>query len=109
MSSHSLAADAALPSPPPTAVILRRILALAAPTSLVAALQVISQLAETGLAARQGGGARAGAAGAPPTRRALACGAPGDGGARRLGRRAAVRAAPAANVGRRDGWRRRLG
>src|SRR3954466_12874296 len=54
MSSHSLAADAALPSPPPTAVILRRILALAAPTSLVAALQVISQLAETWLAARPG-------------------------------------------------------
>jgi Na+-driven multidrug efflux pump len=60
MSSHSLAADAALPSPPPTAVILRRILALAAPTSLVAALQVISQLAETWLAARQGTAALAG-------------------------------------------------
>src|SRR6185295_7923168 len=40
--------------------ILRRILALAAPTSLVAALQVISQLAETWLAARQGTAALAG-------------------------------------------------
>ncbi|HKG83742.1 MAG TPA: MATE family efflux transporter, partial [Beijerinckiaceae bacterium] len=60
MSSHSLAADAALPSPPSTVVILRRILALAAPTSLVAALQVISQLAETWLAARQGTAALAG-------------------------------------------------
>src|SRR3954465_3756926 len=62
MSSHSLAADAALPSPPPTAVILRRILALAAPTSLVAALQVISQLAETWLPARPGTAARPGRA-----------------------------------------------
>src|SRR3954462_12117720 len=60
MSSHSLAADAAVASPPSTAVILRRILALAAPTSLVAALQVISQLAETWLAARQGTAALAG-------------------------------------------------
>src|SRR4051812_18067037 len=60
MSSHSLAADPAVASPPPTAVILRRILALAAPTSLVAALQVISQLAETWLAARQGTAALAG-------------------------------------------------
>jgi len=60
MSSHSLAANAAVVSPPPTGVILRRILALAAPTSLVAALQVISQLAETWLAARQGTAALAG-------------------------------------------------
>src|SRR5215204_1799340 len=60
MSSHSLAADAAVASPPPTGVILRGILALAAPTSLVAALQVISQLAETWLAARQGTAALAG-------------------------------------------------
>ena len=59
MSSHSLAADAAVASPS-TGVILRRILALAAPTSLVAALQVISQLAETWLAARQGTAALAG-------------------------------------------------
>src|SRR4051794_23718305 len=60
MSSQSLAADAAVASRRPTAVILRRILALAAPTSLVAALQVISQLAETWLAARQGTAALAG-------------------------------------------------
>lgn len=42
------------PSPPSPGVILRRIGRLAAPTSLVVALQVFGQLAETWLAARQG-------------------------------------------------------
>ncbi|KAA2215284.1 multidrug transporter MatE [Pseudoroseomonas oryzae] len=41
-------------------VLMRRILALAAPTSLVALLQVAAQLAETWLAARQGTAALAG-------------------------------------------------
>jgi putative MATE family efflux protein len=40
--------------------LLRRILALAAPTSLVALLQIIAQLAETWIAARQGTAALAG-------------------------------------------------
>jgi len=42
------------PSPPSPGIILRRIGRLAAPTSLVVALQVIGQLVETWLAARQG-------------------------------------------------------
>ena len=41
-------------APPTMACLLRRILALAAPTSLVAALQAAAQLVETALAARQG-------------------------------------------------------
>jgi Na+-driven multidrug efflux pump len=59
MSSHSPVA-ARESSSTPTRVILRRILALAAPTSLVATLQAFSQLAETWLAARQGTAALAG-------------------------------------------------
>jgi Na+-driven multidrug efflux pump len=43
-----------------TRALLRRILALAAPTSLVALLQIIAQLAETWIAARQGTAALAG-------------------------------------------------
>jgi putative MATE family efflux protein len=46
--------------PPSTGAIFRSILALAAPTSLVALLQAASQLAETWLAARQGTAALAG-------------------------------------------------
>lgn len=46
--------------PPTAAALLRRILALAAPTTLVALLQVAAQLAETWLAARQGTSALAG-------------------------------------------------
>ena len=45
---------------PPASVLLRRILALAAPTTAVALLQVAAQLAETALAARQGTAALAG-------------------------------------------------
>ena len=43
-----------------TGALLRRILALAAPTSLVALLQIIAQLVETWIAARQGTAALAG-------------------------------------------------
>ncbi|HWL80236.1 MAG TPA: MATE family efflux transporter [Roseomonas sp.] len=50
----------ALATPAPASALLRRILALAAPTSLVALLQVGAQLAETWLAARQGTAALAG-------------------------------------------------
>ncbi len=54
-------ATAAPPAPPPPMrAILRRILALAAPTSANAALQAVAQLAETWLAARQGTVALAG-------------------------------------------------
>ena len=61
MPPHSLAVPlSARPAAPATRTILRGILALAAPTSLVAALQVIAQLAETWLAARQGTAALAG-------------------------------------------------
>jgi Na+-driven multidrug efflux pump len=59
MSSHSLAAAPETTATPPR-VILRRILVLAAPTSLVALLQAASQLLETWLAARQGTAALAG-------------------------------------------------
>jgi Na+-driven multidrug efflux pump len=59
MSSHSLAAAPQMTATP-TRVILRRILALAAPTSVVAVLQAASQLLETWLAARQGTAALAG-------------------------------------------------
>ncbi len=47
-------------SPPSNAELLRRILALAAPTTAVALLQVVAQLVETWLAARQGTAALAG-------------------------------------------------
>ncbi|MFC3123846.1 MATE family efflux transporter [Pseudoroseomonas globiformis] len=47
-------------APQSSAMLLRRILALAAPTSLVAMLQVAAQLGETWLAARQGTAALAG-------------------------------------------------
>jgi len=49
-------ADAAAPAPPPPAARerLRRILALAAPTTLLSATQVAAQLIEPWLAARQG-------------------------------------------------------
>lgn len=50
----------ARPAPEPTSGLLRRILALAAPTSLVALLQIIAQLAETWIAARQGTASLAG-------------------------------------------------
>src|SRR3712207_5083173 len=61
MPPHSLAVPAEVrPAAPATRTILRSILALAAPTSLVAALQAASQLAETWLAARQGTTALAG-------------------------------------------------
>lgn len=50
----------ALPSADPAPVLLRRILALAAPTTALALLQVASQLIETWLAARQGTAALAG-------------------------------------------------
>src|SRR3712207_3148538 len=61
MPPHSLAVPLdARPAAPATRTILRGILALAAPTSLVAALQVVAQLAETWLAARQGTAALAG-------------------------------------------------
>ncbi|MXP63423.1 multidrug transporter MatE [Roseomonas sp. M0104] len=50
----------AVAAPAPASAVLRRILALAAPTSLVALLQVGAQLAETWLAARQGTAALAG-------------------------------------------------
>lgn len=56
-------ASAALPARAPgvpTPVLLRRILALAAPTTAVAALQAAAQLFETWLAARQGTAALAG-------------------------------------------------
>ncbi len=46
--------------PPSNADLLRRILALAAPTTAVALLQVVAQLVETWLAARQGTAALAG-------------------------------------------------
>jgi Na+-driven multidrug efflux pump len=54
-----LAATTASPAEP-APVLLRRILALAAPTTALALLQVASQLIETGLAARQGTAALAG-------------------------------------------------
>ena len=57
--SEGLATTAAA-VPVPATGLLRRILALAAPTSLVALLQVGAQLAETWLAARQGTAALAG-------------------------------------------------
>src|SRR5919206_3842807 len=60
MPPHSLAVPLSAPDAPATRTILRGILALAAPTSLVAALQVIAQLFETWLAARQGTAALAG-------------------------------------------------
>ncbi|HEX8164665.1 MAG TPA: MATE family efflux transporter [Beijerinckiaceae bacterium] len=61
MPPHSLdVPSVARPALPAISPILRAILALAAPTSLVAALQVVSQLAETWLAARQGTAALAG-------------------------------------------------
>ncbi|HRO60606.1 MAG TPA: MATE family efflux transporter [Burkholderiaceae bacterium] len=47
-------------SPPPRSAVLRKIMALAAPTALVALLQVAAQLAEIWLAARQGVAAFAG-------------------------------------------------
>ena len=50
VASVALAAGA----PPTMSCLLRRVLALAAPTSLVAALQAAAQLIETALAARQG-------------------------------------------------------
>ena len=59
MSPHSPAPAPALAAPS-TAAILRRIVALAAPTSLVALLQAVAQLVETWLAARQGTAALAG-------------------------------------------------
>lgn len=48
------AASVAVAAPQPVRAILRRILALAAPTSANAALQIAAQVAETWLAARQG-------------------------------------------------------
>ncbi|MBX6376908.1 MAG: multidrug transporter MatE, partial [Acetobacteraceae bacterium] len=48
------AASVAVAAPQPVRAILRRILALAAPTSINAALQIAAQVAETWLAARQG-------------------------------------------------------
>src|SRR5919206_1050251 len=60
MPPHSLAVPLSAPTVPAARTILRGILALAAPTSLVAALQVIAQLFETWLAARQGTAALAG-------------------------------------------------
>ena len=45
---------------PSARTLLRRLLALAAPTTLVALLQVVAQLAETWIAARQGTAALAG-------------------------------------------------
>lgn len=48
------AAGLAAPAPPPAGARLRRILALAAPTTLLAATQVAAQLVEPWLAARQG-------------------------------------------------------
>jgi putative MATE family efflux protein len=59
MSPRSPGPDPAY-EPPPIRRILRSILALAAPTSLVALLQAAAQLAETWLAARQGTAALAG-------------------------------------------------
>jgi Na+-driven multidrug efflux pump len=53
------AAPASLADPPPREL-ARRILALAAPTSVLAALQVVAQLVDTWLAARQGTAALAG-------------------------------------------------
>src|SRR5919206_2461124 len=60
MPPHSLAVPLSAPTVPAARTILRGILALAAPTSLVAALQVIAQLFETWLVARQGTAAMAG-------------------------------------------------
>jgi Na+-driven multidrug efflux pump len=60
------AAAEAPPAPMPLRAILRRILALAAPTSANAALQAAAQVAETWLAARQGTAALAGWAVALP-------------------------------------------
>jgi Na+-driven multidrug efflux pump len=57
---------AALVPPPSLRELLRRILALAAPTSANAALQAVAQIAETWLAARQGTAALAGWAVALP-------------------------------------------
>ena len=57
-SAFDAAATAVLP--PTAQALLRRILALAAPTTAVALLQVAAQLAETALAARQGTAALAG-------------------------------------------------
>lgn len=54
------AAVAAPPATPSLAVLLRRVLALAAPTTLVAAVQSACQLVEPWLAARQGTAALAG-------------------------------------------------
>ncbi|HWX47363.1 MAG TPA: MATE family efflux transporter [Roseomonas sp.] len=60
MSERVAAVAGSFPAPLPTSALLRRILALAAPTSLVALLQVGAQLVETWLAARQGTAALAG-------------------------------------------------
>ncbi|MDO9708743.1 MATE family efflux transporter [Paracraurococcus lichenis] len=54
------AAVAAPPAAPPLGTLLRRVLALAAPTTLVAAVQSLCQLVEPWLAARQGTAALAG-------------------------------------------------
>ncbi|TCZ59703.1 MATE family efflux transporter [Roseicella aquatilis] len=51
---------AAPPAAPPLPILLRRVLALAAPTTLVAAVQSLCQLVEPWLAARQGTAALAG-------------------------------------------------
>lgn len=67
MSSHSPSPGTA-PDASARRSILRNILALAAPTSLVAGLQALSQLAETWLAARQGTAALAGWAVCCPSR-----------------------------------------
>lgn len=60
MSASVSATVIAVPSAEPAPVLLRRILALAAPTTALALLQVVSQLIETWLAARQGTAALAG-------------------------------------------------
>ena len=97
--------------------LLRAILALAAPTSLVALLQIIAQLAETWIAARQGTAALAGWAVVLPFAlllQQMSTGAMGGGVvsaiARALGAgrtRGGVRAG-AARAADRDGGRRRL-
>lgn len=58
-SSPSFASTSSAPEPTASAL-LRRVLALAAPTTLLASLQLVAQLIETALAARQGTAALAG-------------------------------------------------
>jgi Na+-driven multidrug efflux pump len=60
MTDPTNAASPPAPAPPALRTLLRRILALAAPTSLVAVLQSAATLIETWLAARQGTAALAG-------------------------------------------------